>query len=104
MGEQDRVAVGSGLRAQGGADAALGAAAVVDDHLLSPGLVELRSEDAGERVGSSAGRKRHDKANGFLRKLCRKTRSGEAREPGYETDYGDGNEVTHGISKGLAEA
>ena len=69
--ERDRVAVGRGLRPGGGADVALRAGAVVDDHLLAPRLAQLRRQDARQRVGAAARRERHDEAHRLVGKLLR---------------------------------
>ena len=67
IGHQQRVAVRLGLCHQLRADAASGAATILHDDLLPPGLGELLPEQAGDEVGGSAGRKRHDHSNDFCR-------------------------------------
>ena len=63
VGEQQRVAVGRALRDEIGADVAVRAGLVLDDHRLAPDLGELRADLAREDVGGAAGRVRHDEAD-----------------------------------------
>ena len=58
-----RIAVGRRLRGRGGADIAAGAGAVLDHHVLAPGLAELLRHDAAERVDGAAGGKRNQDAD-----------------------------------------
>ena len=77
MSQRDGVAVGGGLRAERGAEAALSAAAIVDDDLLIPGFREFDGEQARQRIGAAARRKRHNEAHGFFGKVGGDGRRGE---------------------------
>src|SRR5262249_30145657 len=62
-GDVERVAVGIGSGCDLSADIGAGAAAVLDDHLLTPGLGEPIARDGGDRVGGAAGHERNDEAD-----------------------------------------
>src|SRR3546814_7292827 len=70
-GHEQRVAIGRRgrhcLRADDGCRAGL----VVDDHRLSPRLLQLLADQAPKRVVESARRKRHDDSDGLDRKSTR---------------------------------
>ena len=78
--DQQRVAVGRGARHHFGADAAAGAAAVVDHHRLPKRHFHLFADDAADDVGIAAGRERHDQMDrpvriggeGFTRKQAQR--------------------------------
>ena len=65
VGEQQRVAVGRRLRGLVDADRAAGAADILDDELLAERLAHRWHEHAGQRVGRTAGRERHDHGDGL---------------------------------------
>src|SRR5262249_20731255 len=63
-----------------GADIGGAAAAVLDHHLLAPNVGELAGDDAGDGVGSPAGRERHDQPHEAVRPI-RAGRSLRERAP-----------------------
>ena len=65
--EQERVAVGRRARDRGGADVARCARAVLDQHRLSQGALQMLGDDARQDVGRSARRERHDQRDRSLR-------------------------------------
>jgi len=81
VAEHDRVAVGSGLRGELGADAATRAAAAVDDHLLTQLIAERERDDARGGVGAAPGRIRRDQPHGLGRV---RLRVGAVRNTGRE--------------------
>src|SRR6516165_6880130 len=64
-GEQG-VAVGRHFGDAGGRDRGIGAGLVFDHHRLVPHLAQALADDAHEDVGRSAGRERHDDADGSI--------------------------------------
>ena len=62
--QQQRVAIRIGLGDAGRRDRPAGSAPIVDDDALSERVGELRSDRAGDEIGSPAGRNRHDELNG----------------------------------------
>ena len=63
---EQRVAIGRGLGGGLRADDSVAAGAIVDDHRLVPVLAHLLPNDAGDDVGRSASRERHDDVNGAV--------------------------------------
>jgi hypothetical protein len=61
------VAVGRGLRDELCRQHGIGAGLVLDDDSLVPGFAQFLGEQAGDDVGRSAGRERHDQAHGLVR-------------------------------------
>ncbi len=71
VAEDDRVAVRLGASDAPRADCARGAGHILDDHVLPEGLADLLADDAGNRVGRSAGRVGDDELDHAARKrLC----------------------------------
>jgi len=62
--DDERVAVGRCLGSDIDADGHAGTRAMVDHHLLAPGIGVLLTEHARHLVGAAGGRGRHDEADG----------------------------------------
>ncbi|MCY1230109.1 hypothetical protein D9M68_754860 [compost metagenome] len=90
-GDAQRVAVRRGLGQEGGADAAAGAAAVVDHHGLAELLAELVGNDARHDIGGAAGGEGHDQRD----RLGRVARlgGGAERQAGGEGGRGGGQDA-----------
>jgi len=67
------MAVGRRLGGNFGADDAVGAAAVVDHHLLADTLAELLPHEAADDVVAAAGRERHNQTDRFRGKFLRRS-------------------------------
>ena len=80
-----RVAVGRGLLRGLDGDEAVGAGAILDDHLLAPKLGELVANDAQHGIGPAAGGKRRDYANGLGRILLRGRNTGNDCQAGSDS-------------------
>ena len=65
--DDQRITIGVGFGADGGAAGALRATAVVDQQLLAGRAGERRLNDARHQVRATAGRERHDQTDGFVR-------------------------------------
>src|SRR5215467_4164754 len=78
----ERIAIGLGLGDGLRPDIGAGSGAVLDHHLLAPGLGQAGGDDAGDDVGGAAGRERNDEANvptgPGIRSTLRMTRMREA--------------------------
>ena len=79
LADVDGVAVGRGAREPPDADAAAGAADILDDHRLAERCPHLVRHDPRRDVGRPAGRERHDQRDGARRKIV-------GASGGYERD------------------
>ena len=77
--DEQRMAVGLGLRREIGADVAAGAGLLLDDDRLAPFRLQLVGGDARQHVVDAAGRERHDELDGLAGKAAlRAGRGGSA--------------------------
>jgi electron transfer flavoprotein alpha subunit len=96
---QQRVAVGIGLRDGVRADVAAGAAAVVDDEVVAERLREPVADVAREDVGRAAGREGHDHLDDAARVVVGgRGRGGGGRAEGGERCNQRGGGLSHGRS------
>ena len=90
-GEQQGVAIGARLGGLGRADGAARARAVVNHQRLAQLLRHLLRHHAGDQIGGTAGRKRHDDADRAIRPWCA-LRSGKLGQHGQGHTSGQAGE------------
>ena len=81
MADADRVAVGRRARDPADADGAAGAGRVLDDDGLAERAAHALGHDAGDGVGRTAGRERHDHGD-RPRRIGLRVRGGDASKRG----------------------
>jgi hypothetical protein len=78
--QQERIAVGRGVRRELGGDGAAGASPIVDHHLPAEPFAELGGDDAPDEVDASAGSERNKESHRLDRVVLRSSRRGEGEQ------------------------